>query len=322
MVSRTPAARHCCTAPWHPAREKMKTIAGSSPSRSRASTTANRGVGRPPPGRSAAGSRSPAAVARSAARLAHLLAVAASQQVREVRVDRRVDAGCGRVHVTGVQVEQVPAYQDVLAERDRPVLADHHRRVAAHGGQPVAELLRVGHGGGQRDQLDVVGEVDDHLLPDRPAEPVGEVVHLVHDDEPEALQGRRARVEHVAQDLGGHDDHGCVAVDRRVAREQADLVGAVAADQVRVLLVGERLDGRRVERLAARREREVDRELPDHGLARAGRRGDQHAAAPLERLARVDLEVVEREAQQLAELAELAAVDLGPAPGRGVALGR
>ena len=30
------------------------------------------------------------------------------------------------------------------------------------------------------------GQVDDHLFPDRAAEPVGEVVHLVHDDVAEA----------------------------------------------------------------------------------------------------------------------------------------
>ena len=61
-------------------------------------------------------------------------------------------------------------------------------------GQPVAELLGVGHGGGQGDQLHVVGEVDDDLFPHRAAEPVGQVVDLVHDHVAEPVQGRRSRV--------------------------------------------------------------------------------------------------------------------------------
>ena len=95
------------------------------------------------------------------------------------------------------------------------------------------------------------GQVDDHLLPDRAAEPVGEVVHLVHHHVRQAVQGRRAGVEHVAQHLGGHHHHRRVAVDRVVAGQQADLVGAVPRDQVVVLLVGQRLDRRGVEALAA-----------------------------------------------------------------------
>ena len=70
-------------------------------------------------------------------------------------------------------------------------------------------------------------QVDDDLLPHRAAEPVGEVVHLVHDDEAEAAQGGRPGIHHVAQHLGRHDDDRRLAVDRGVAGEQADLVGAV-----------------------------------------------------------------------------------------------
>ena len=58
----------------------------------------------------------------------------------------------------------------------------------------------------------------------------------------------------------------------------------------------------------------MDGELAHDGLARACRGGDQDAAPRLQGLARLDLEVVELESEQLAELAELAAVDLGTAP--------
>ena len=91
------------------------------------------------------------------------------------------------------QVVQAGVDEHVLPQRHGPVLGDHDAGVAADGGEPLAELLGVAHRGRQRHQLDVVGQVDDHLLPDRAAEPVGEVVHLVHDDEPEPGQGRGRR---------------------------------------------------------------------------------------------------------------------------------
>ena len=45
-VSRNGLRRHCATAPSQPAREKMKVIAGSSPSRSRVAMTSGRDGGR------------------------------------------------------------------------------------------------------------------------------------------------------------------------------------------------------------------------------------------------------------------------------------
>src|SRR5690606_27886148 len=66
-------------------------------------------------------------------------------------------------------------------------------------------------------------------------------------------------------------------------------------------LVGQRLDGRRVEALAALREGKMDGELTDHGLAGPGRGADEHAAAILERLAGFTLEGVEVERQLFRE---------------------
>ena len=66
---------------------------------------------------------------------------------------------------------------------------DDHLGVAAHGVEPVAELLGVADRRRQRDdERTVVRQVDDHLFPDGAAEPVGQVVHLVHDDVAEAAR--------------------------------------------------------------------------------------------------------------------------------------
>jgi hypothetical protein len=210
------------------------------------------------------------------------------------------------------QVEHPLADQHVLPERHRPVLADHHLGLAgADGDQPVGELLVVADRRGQRHQRHRRREVDDDLLPDRAAEPVGQVVHLVHHHVGQAGEAGRARVEHVAQHLGGHHDHRGVAVDRVVAGEQADLVGAVPVHQVVVFLVGERLDRRGVEALAAPgggarggAQGQMHGELAHHRLAGAGGRADQHPAAALQGLARPPLEVVQVEADIEHEVVE------------------
>src|SRR5699024_11368221 len=71
--------------------------------------------------------------------------------------------------------------------------------------------------------------------------PVGQVVHLIHHHEPEPLQRVRAGIHHVAQHLGGHHHHRGLTVDGGVTGEQPHLVGAVASDQVVVLLVAQQI---------------------------------------------------------------------------------
>ena len=68
------------------------------------------------------------------------------------------------------------------------MLLNHHGRMPTHLLQPGAELLRIAHGGRQGDERHTFGEVDDHLLPDRPAKPIGEVMHFVHDHVPQTMQ--------------------------------------------------------------------------------------------------------------------------------------
>src|SRR5664280_908635 len=207
----------------------------------------------------------------------------------ELRVDRLV-------LLVDEQVVEPVAGQYVLPQRHRSVLLDDHGGVAADGDQPVGELLGVGHGGRQRHQPHRLGQVDDHLFPDRTAEPIGQVVHLIHDHVAQAAQRGRAAVEHVAQHLGGHYHHRGGAVDRVVAGQQSDRRLAVAGDQVGVLLVRQRLDRRGVEALAAVAQRQVHGELADDGLAGAGGGGDQDALPRLQRPTGLRLEVVQREA--------------------------
>ena len=206
--------RHCRTAASQPARLNTKTIAGSRPSRSSRSSTSTRsactrprcGVRRWPP---RLGRRSPNRASRCSSRA------------------YRTSSGLTRpLPVVGAagdeQVEQARADHDVLPQRHRAALLDDDVGVAADGRQPLAELLGVGHGRRQRDQPDRLRQVDDHLFPDRAAEPVGKVVNLVHDHVTEPRQAWRPGVEHVAQDLGGHHHDRRIAVDRVVAGEQAD----------------------------------------------------------------------------------------------------
>jgi hypothetical protein len=262
------------------------------------------GGARHPP---ATGTTAGTAAATAAARREPVGVVGAARQVgdglEQLRVHpgrrgvaQRVDAAVRRVG--GVErlvdeevVHPLPDHH-VLPQRNRPVLGDHHRHVSPDLREPGAELLRVRHRGRQRDQPDLRREVDDHLLPDRAAEPVGEVVDLVHDDVPEPREGGRGRIHHVAEHLGGHDDDGGLAVDRGVTGEETDVAGPVAADEVGVLLVREGLDRRGVERLSPGRHREVDGELAHHRLAGAGRGRDEDAVAGRQRLARLDLERV------------------------------
>ena len=169
------------------------------------------------------------------------------------------------------QVEELFTDHDVLPQRHRADLRDDDGHVAANLPQPLAELFGVGHRRRQRDDEDVLGQVDDHLFPDSTPEAVGEVVDLVHDDVTEARQGGRTGIHHVAQHLGRHDDDGSLAVDGGVPGEQPDVGGAVAPTEIGVLLVGQGLDRRRVEGLAAGGQSEVHGELADDGLAGTGR---------------------------------------------------
>ena len=307
----------------------MKTIAGSSPSRSSRSTTSTRlGIHTRRPLPTARGFfDDPGLPLRGdlRSRINRWLA----QSSRATRVSSSLTGApsltkpaLASTSEEAKRVKQSSPDHDVLEQRDRPAFLDDRGGVPAHRLQPLAELLRVGHRRRQRHQGHRLGEVDDDLLPHGTAHPVGEVVDLVHHHEAQADQRARAGVEHVAQHLGRHHDDRSLPVDHVVAGEQADLVGTVALHEVVVLLVRQGLDRRGVERLASGLQREVDGELAHDRLARPGGGRDQHPAAVLDLLARPDLEVVELEPAQPGELAQhrvLAAPHEGGVA-RGVAL--
>ena len=138
--------------------------------------------------------------------------------------------------------------------------------------------------------------LDDDLLPDRAPVGVLEVVDLVEDHVAQALEAGRPGVDHVAQHLGGHDDDRGVAVDGVVPGQQPDRLRPVAADQLAVLLVRQRLERGGVERLAALGQGPVHGVLRHHRLARPGRRGHHHAAAGVEGVEGLPLEPVQLEA--------------------------
>ena len=175
VVSRRPAFRHCSTAASQPARLKMNVIAGSRPAASSRSITSGR-LGGPEPGRPPRrrAARGPAPCARAAPPACPILVTrwASRTQLRVDLAGRRGPRRSRRAAAVGPgeQVVQPGADQHVLPQRHRPVLVDDDRGAAADLRQPVAELLGVADRRRQRDQLHRLGQVDDHLFPDRAAE--------------------------------------------------------------------------------------------------------------------------------------------------------
>jgi hypothetical protein len=183
----------------------------------------------------------------------------------------------------------------VMVERHGTPLRDDDLAAQPHVGQPGTELLRVGHGRRQARQLHRRRKSDDDLLPDCASLAVGQVVHLVEHDGLQCAQRGRLLVEHVAQHFGRHHDDLGLTVDAAITGQQADVLGSVPRAQIGVLLVGQCLDRRRVEALAAIAQRRPGRELTHDRLARPGRSGDEHRATGVQRGDPGDLEVVQRE---------------------------
>ena len=139
--------------------------------------------------------------------------------------------------------------------------------------------------------------MNNRLFPHRATETVRQVVHLIHHHIAQAGQRGRVGVEHVAQHLGGHHDHGCFRVNARIAGQQAHVILTVRAHEVVVLLVAQRLNGGRVERLHAAAQRQVNTELAHNGLTRTRRRGNQDGAVRLHGGTRLTLKIVQRKIQ-------------------------
>ena len=225
----------------------MKVIAGSSPSRSSRSMTSARVA--PPPGRHrAAKPRPPAPPPGPRPRRAGARGVRHRARRRRVptpprrgsastrprcseRADRREQVGVDPVSPTNRSKIACPTIMCCHSGTGRcsETMTSVSPRTSPSQSPNSSALLTVAD---SETTCTSLGQVDDDLLPHRPAEPVGEVVHLVHDHEPEAAQGRRPGVHHVAQHLGGHDDDRRLAVDRGVPGQQARPCRRRAAHEV------------------------------------------------------------------------------------------
>ena len=184
---------------------------------------------------------------------------------------------------------------EVVAQVDRAAPLDDHRGVTTDRAEPATQFLRVVDRGGQADEAHLGRGEDEHLLPDAAAVGVLNEVDLVEDDGVQALEQVRAGQQHVAQHLGRHHDHGRPRAQGGVAGQEADVIVAVGGDQLRILLVRQRLERRGVEGLAAGAEGAAHAEGGDERLARPGRRRDEHGVAGVQGIDGLALEVVESE---------------------------
>ena len=141
--------------------------------------------------------------------------------------------------------------------------------------------------------------MDDRFLPDRSALGVIHVVAFVQHD---SLNIRERiivfagfRIEHVAEDLGGHHHDRGIAIHTQITRHQPDVLLAVGLTEITQLLVGQRLQRRCVEDLLVVRQGAVNRVFPHQGFAGARRRAHDNGMALIERVNRFQLEIIQRE---------------------------
>ena len=139
------------------------------------------------------------------------------------------------------------------------------------------------------------GHEQQRHLPRPAAVGLGVEVELVHDDEPDV--GELALAQGVVgQDLGRRADDGGAGVDRRVAGEHPDVLGAEDLDEGEELLADEGLDGGGVPAAPAVGDGLGVGGDGDERLARAGRRREDDVRAAGEGEDGLLLGGVEREA--------------------------
>ena len=92
-------------------------------------------------------------------------------------------------------------------------------------------------------------------------------MNLVQDDDGHISQGSAVGVDHVAENLGGHDHDRRFTVDHVVSGEETHRSRSVLLDEVPVLLIGEGFDRCGVEGAPAPPQSEMHRRLGDHRLA-------------------------------------------------------
>ena len=182
----------------------------------------------------------------------------------------------------------------IVPQRRRPALGVHDvARVAVQLRHPPRHLVRVGQRRREQHVARAVRQQDEGLLDGPAARCAAEHVHLVEDDPLDLAHQSRAGEDLQPQYLGGHYEAARVLVDGDVARDEADV--AEEQLQLAVLLVGQRLDRRRVDHALAVPERRGDGVLGTDGLPRRGVGGHQDRLAAFDARARGSLEAVEPE---------------------------
>ena len=139
--------------------------------------------------------------------------------------------------------------------------------------------------------------MNDHFLPHRAAHLVRQVVHLVKNNHAQVVKGC-ARIDHVAQHFGRHNDDGRTGIDRRVTGCETDVVRSEQVAQLQVFLVGKCLDGSRIERAHSLLENDICAELPNDRLARTGGCSDEDGTAGLDGIECLNLEWIRGEAER------------------------
>ena len=165
---------------------------------------------------------------------------------------------------------------EMVPQHDRSLPLDDDRRVASHRTQPATELVRVVHGGREADEANFGRAEDENLLPDPAAVRILNEVNLVEHHRVQALEEIGAGQQHVAEHLGGHDDHRRPGTQRGVAGQQPHVLFTVGGDQLTVLLVRQCLERCRVERLAVGGQGPVHRVGGHQRLAGPGGSGHQY----------------------------------------------
>ena len=127
-------------------------------------------------------------------------------------------------------------------QRHRTKITEHQTRWTVHLLDPIGELPRIGNGGGQRHQLDRRRTVNDRFFPD--GSPLG-IIHVMALIEHDRLHiGKRIVmlirfcIQHVAENLGGHHHHPCLAVNAQVTGHQANIFSPKLFTKIAQLLIG------------------------------------------------------------------------------------
>ena len=113
---------------------------------------------------------------------------------------------------------------------------------------PIGELVAVGDGGGEGDELDFSGAIDDGFFPNGAPLAIVHVVAFVEDDGFDTDEGGAdfpdgGAIEHVAEDFGGHDQDGRIPIDGDIAGEETHVVAAKDFAKVAEFLVGQGFEG-------------------------------------------------------------------------------